>query len=258
MRRYVLAALTVCAVGISGLVPTWAVEPASNAQQALEQAASQQKYAFIVFYKDDGPATRAVAQVVADGVSKRQDRAALVYVQLTNPIDKAVVDRFDVSRAPMPLTLTVAPNGAITGAFPQQVTDEQLAGAFVTPAMAACMNSMQRGRLVFLCVQTTPQPQIPTGISDFVADPQFKDRSDVVLLHAADPAEADLVAELQLNTTATNPTDAVFFAPPGVLVGKFSRATTKAELAAALHKAGKCCDDPNCKHAKGQSPSGVR
>jgi hypothetical protein len=35
-----------------------------------------------------------------------------------------------------------------------------------------------------------------------------------------------------------------------VLVGKFGPAVTKDEIAAALHAAGKCCNDPNCKHNK--------
>ena len=43
----------------------------------------------------------------------------------------------------------------------------------------------------------------------------------------------------------------VFLAPPAVLVGKFASTATKAEMTAALHAAGKCCDDPNCKHGHG-------
>ena len=36
-------------------------------------------------------------------------------------------------------------------------------------------------------------------------------------------------------------------------VGKFGPASTKNEIAAALHQAGKCCNDPNCKHARGNT-----
>jgi hypothetical protein len=32
------------------------------------------------------------------------------------------------------------------------------------------------------------------------------------------------------------------------MVGKFPATATKAQLASELHAAGKCCDDPNCKH----------
>jgi hypothetical protein len=40
----------------------------------------------------------------------------------------------------------------------------------------------------------------------------------------------------------------VVLAPPGVLVGKFPASATSDQIGAALHAAGKCCNDPNCKH----------
>lgn len=44
----------------------------------------------------------------------------------------AVIDRFAVHRA-MRLNLAGAPNGTITGDFPENATDKALADAFVTP-----------------------------------------------------------------------------------------------------------------------------
>ena len=221
---------------------------ASAAQQALAEAAAQGRYAYIVFYRADDEATRAMAQIVAASAAERAQTVTPVYISLADMAERPLVEHFAVGRAPMPMTIVTAPNGAVTGAFPQRVTAEQLAGAFVTPAMSACMKSMQQGRLVFLCLQTTPQPVVPGGINEFAADPQFKNRVDVVLVQAADPAEAQLLAELQLNAAQPAQANTVFFAPPGVLVGKFGLLSTKAEVAAALHKAGKCCDDPHCKH----------
>jgi hypothetical protein len=42
----------------------------------------------------------------------------------------------------------------------------------------------------------------------------------------------------------------VVLAPPGVLVGKYPAGVTKDQIGAALHAAGKCCNDPNCIHNK--------
>lgn len=221
--------------------------PAVGSQQVLATSAEQGKFTFIVFYRDDNDVTRAMANAVNESVAKRTDRAVATFVQITNPAEQAIVKQFDVSRAPMPMTLVTAPNGAITGVFPQKVADEQMATAFVTPAMTHCMKGMQDGKLVFLCVQSTPQPTVPQAVNEFLADPQFKDRTKVVLVQAADPAEAQLLGELEVGAAA-NQASTVFFAPPGVLVGKFGAVSTKAEIATALHKAGKCCEDPNCKH----------
>lgn len=253
-RRTFYAAAAMAAAAFAKSISLYAQAPAADAaansaQQAQAQAAGQGKYAFIVFYREDNDAARAMAQAVAALTAERSNSAVAIYVQITNPADQAIVKQYDVARAPMPLTLVTAPNGAITGMFPQRVTAEQLAGSFVTPAMSHCMRSMQQGRLVFLCSQTTSQRLVPQGVADFLTDPHFKDRTDVVYVQVADPAEAELLAELAFQGQTDQPNTA-FFAPPGALVGKFGPASRKEEIAAALHKAGKCCDDPNCKHGQ--------
>lgn len=227
----------------------------SAAQQALAQAASQSKFSYIVFYRQDDELTRAMAQVVNGAAAKQPQAVAPTFVQITNPAEAAVVQQFNMARAPMPLTLVTAPNGAVTGVFPQRVAEQQLAETFVTPAMSHCMKAMQEGKMVFLALQTTPQTTVPPGVAEFLVDPQFKDRTTVVPVQAADQAEAQLLAELQIGTAANQPST-VFFAPPGVMVGKFGLVSSKAEIAAALHKAGQCCEDPNCKHNHATKPGG--
>jgi hypothetical protein len=220
---------------------------ATQAQDVLAAAASEHKFTFLVFYKDNGPATQAMAQSVKKGVGARDDRAKFAFVNVTNPAEKTLVDRFGVSRAPMPITVAVAPNGALTRLTPNSITDEQIEQSFVTPAMSRCMKSMQEGRLVFLCIQSGPQPKLPLGVANFINDPEFKDRVVVVPVSSTDRNEAELVRQLEADVAIKGATT-VFLAPPGVLVGKFGATATKEHLAAALHKAGHCCDDPNCKH----------
>lgn len=227
---------------------------ASQGQQALAAAAAEQRYTFLVFYKDNDPTTRAMAQTVKNGVESRSDRATWTYVHATNPAEKVLVDRFGVGRAPMPLTVAVAPNGAMTKLTPTSITDQQIEQSFVTPSMAHCMKSMQDGRLVLVCIQSNPQPVIPPGVRDFANDPEFKNRVAVVPVHTGNPVEAELVRQLEADSLTKGATT-VFLAPPGVLVGKFGPTATKDQLAVALHKAGQCCDDPNCKHNQANQPA---
>jgi len=109
------------------------------------------------------------------------------------------------------------------------------------------MKSLQDGRLLLACVHPGPRPTIPTGVVNFANDPEFKNRVAVVPVQANDPAEVELVRQLEVDSLTKGGTT-VFMAPPGVLVGEFGPTTTKEQLAVALHKAGQCCDDPNCKH----------
>lgn len=224
---------------------------AGPAQQILSAAAGAQKYTFVVFFKDNSSATQAMIRTVQQGVQSRGGRASMALVDVNNPADKAVVARFNVARAPMPLTIAVAPNGAMTGLSPIKISDEQLAKALVSPQAAVCIKSMQDGHLVFACVQTSAQPVLPQGVKEFCDDPQFKGRAVVTFLRANDPAEADFLRQLEVTQAPTT----VLLAPPGVVVGRFNLATAKEQLAAALHQAGKCCDDPNCKHGQHGSQS---
>lgn len=239
---------------------------ASQAEAALEKAAADGKYTFLVFYKTNDAATQAMSATLKEGLSTRGEIATGAYVQVGQPGEQALVDRFDVSRAPMPMTIAVAPNGAITGMFAQKLTADGVENSFVTPTMTKCMKSLQEGKLVFVCVQGPAKAASPASLKDFQADPHFKDRLVAFSMLAADPAEGKFLKQMQIDTSKAKGTTTVLLAPPGVLVGKFDEFASKDDIAAALAKAGKCCEDPNCKHHQHQPaprtatppPRGVR
>jgi hypothetical protein len=73
------------------------------------------------------------------------------------------------------------------------------------------------------------------------------------------PDEARLLKQMQVDPRQVRTPLAALLAPPGVLIGKYNTTATKDEVAAALHKAGKCCNDPNCRHgASTQRPANSR
>jgi hypothetical protein len=93
---------------------------------------------------------------------------------------------------------------------------------------------------------------LPAGAGVFAAHPDFQARTTTVNVELNDPAEGRFLADMQINQQNASDAALVIMAPPGVLVGKFASATTKDQIVAKLHAAGKCCDDPNCKHNKAQ------
>ena len=243
-------------LAIQGLISTFslAAEPL-KAQQALDESAEQQKYTFLLFHRADNQATRAMAQALQAGLAQRSDDARICYVSVSDPAEQAIVKRFGVARAPLPFTLAVAPNGAVTALISQKNTDAQIASAFVTAGMAECMKAMQDRKLVLVCVQTIERSQTPAAVVEFQNDPEFKDRLKVISIQSSDRAEAPFLKQMEIEPASLKQTAVVFLAPPAVLVGKFTTSATKAEMAAALHAAGKCCEDPNCKHNHGPQAS---
>jgi hypothetical protein len=220
----------------------------SAAHRVLEQASRESKFTFLVFYKTDTPAVRAMVKIAKDGVAKRHDKAVVGIVQITDPAEKLLVDQFDVARSVMPLTMAIAPNMAITGVFSKELKDEHLDEAIVTPTMTRCMKSLQGGKLVFVCLTAAEKDPAPPCVKAMQTDPEFSERVAVVSLDVRNADEARFLKQMQVDPRKVRTPVAALLAPPGLLIGKYDGAATKDEVAADLHKAGKCCDDPNCKH----------
>lgn len=259
MRRF-LTALILALLPLGG-IHSASAQQTGGAQAVLQQCSAQQKYAFLLFYRDDNAVTRSMAQSVQASLSGHADRATVAHVSVTNPAEQAIIQQFGVARAPLPLVLAVAPNGAITAMASQKISPQQVAAAFVTPRAADCMKAMQDRKLVMVCVSSSARTATPAVVGEFQADPEFKDRIRVISVQANDPAEAQFLQQIEIDPAAMKGSEIVFLAPPAVLVGKFTSTATKAELVAALNEAGKCCDDPNCKHKGPQAtktPSNTR
>lgn len=242
-----------CAVGtlLVGLTSAANVAAQQVAHSSVRrpQAAAEQPYAFLVFYKHNDGATQAMASALQEALATRADQATVKYVQVGDPAQQALVEQYDVARAPMPLTVAVAPNGAITGMFAKQVTPQKIAGAFVTPTMMFTMKSLQQGKLVLVSAHGSANAPAPPAIGELQADPEFKGRVASVAMQVSDPREAKFAQQMKLDPQAAD-TRTVVIAPPGVMVGQFRANASKEAIVTALAKAGKCCDDPNCKRKR--------
>jgi len=214
---------------------------------AIEHAARANKYLFVLFYKTEDEATQAMRKVFDHAVKKVVEKADSVQINVTDSSEKGIVEKLGVDRAPMPLVLALAPNGAVTGGFPKKVEEQQLLNAFATPCLAKCLKVLQEGKVVFLCIQnkeTRSNDDAMKGVKDFKADARFAELTEIVTLDPSDKAEAKLVSDLQIDPNVKEATT-VFLAPPGAVIGKFTGATTKEKLTAALTAAmssgGGCC-----------------
>ena len=220
----------------------------STAEQRLSQAAAEDRYSFVLFYKTNDAATQAMHRTLKQVLSQSHPESVIVGVSLTDAAEARLVKQFGVMRAPMPLTLALAPNGAITGSFPQKVAAADVQQAFVTRAMADAMKSLQERKLVFICVSQSQTARLPAAIAEFQADPRYQKRLTMISVLATDASERPLLEQLKISPESVRGVTTALLAPPAVLVGRFEASASKQQIAAALVEASKCCDDPNCKH----------
>ncbi len=219
---------------------------AGPGQRAVETAASNNQFSFILFYRGNDAATQNMHGVLKSTLANRID-AVIIPVQIGNTADQALVKQFDATRTPMPAVAILAPNGAICSVFPQRVSKQQLTASIVSPGQAECLKALQDNKIVLLCAQPDANAVIPIGVRQFQADKLYVSRTKVITVQANDPAEAKFLQQLRVRTD--QPTSLVtFMAPPGVMLGVFNANVTHDILAQKLAAAGKCCDDENCKH----------
>lgn len=215
------------------------VEGSGKGMEAIKQAGEAGKYLFLFFSKTDNDQTRAMRKVFDKAMEKVADRAQGVAIDVTDPSERAVVAKFDVGRAPMPLVLAMAPNGAITGGFPTKFEEQELLDAFATPCTQKAIKQLQEGKLVFVCVQndkTKSNDAAMQGIREFKADARFASATEIVMLDPADSAEASFLADLKIDPQ-TDEAVTAFLVPPGSAIAEYKGATDKAELVTAIQKA---------------------
>ena len=219
---------------------------ASKPEQAIKAAVQEGKLIYLVFYKELDAATKSVVETVM-AASLRIDGTSYATVRISDPSERVVAEKYEVTRAPMPMVIGVHPNGAVTGYFHSKVSEAELAKCVVSPKKAECMKALQQNQLVLICLQTQAQQVIPQGVRELQSDPHFAKRTQVVTVSLNDPAELSFLSGMEVDPKKDTAMT-VFLAPPGAMVGKFATTATKNDLAAKLAEAGKCCDDKNCKH----------
>ncbi|MBN72769.1 MULTISPECIES: hypothetical protein [Gimesia] len=220
----------------------------SRAESSRATASQQNKYTFIMFYKDQDDATKSMWNTLSQNLNGKKETTSFVAVNTNDPKEQKIIEEYGVSRAPMPLTLAVAPNGAITGSFVKQINDDYIQQAFVSATKARCMLNLQSRKMVLLCVNPGGNTGVPAGVEAFKAIPCYKDVVEVVTVDRSAPGEGDFLKELEV--PASQESSIVFMAPPGVMIGQYSGKVTSQQLIAELKKAGKSCGVEGCKHCK--------
>lgn len=216
---------------------------------ALAKAANHDRYAYVFFWKTEGETTTRKQAAFAAAMASLADRADAISVRVNDASEKPTVDAFKVSRAPMPLVLAIAPNGAVTKAWPLDFDAAAAADGIVSPGMASCLKELQADKMVLVSLQnaeTAHAAAATEAIDGFLADERFANVAARVVIDPADPAEAKFVADLQVSPT-TDTTVTVLLAPPGSPVATFPGAVSTADIVAKVIDASKgCCPGGKC------------
>ncbi|MDD2714938.1 MAG: hypothetical protein PHW04_03470 [Candidatus Wallbacteria bacterium] len=220
---------------------------------AVQKASSAGKYLFAFFFSEDTDEVKRLREVFLTAAKTAADRANSVEINIKDSAEISVVKKFGVDRAPMPLVLVLAPNGAVTGGFPTKFNSEQILGSFVSPCMEKCLKALQDQKLVLLSVhnsKTKSNDAAMKGVSDFISDPLYSAATVNIILDPADTREISFMTQLKIEYKGGEAVT-VFLGPPGAVIAAFPGATDKdmlvKALTAAMSSCGSGCGSGGCK-----------
>lgn len=256
MIRHVRPVFAVLAIG---LLTLWGQKSdadndtpvnSSPAQVAIQKAAANHQFSYVVVFKEKDDATKKMKAIAVDTGASLKGQVAVVEVNKNESAESSFIAEYDLSRMPMPLMFVVAPNGAVTGAFPLKVTAEELRGTLVSPATANCLKAAQEGKLCLLSVEPEKKNAIvltnAAAFASFAADSRFKDATAIVNVSSADPHETAFLETIEAFSQIDQPVT-LFLAPGGQVIGKYVGAVSKDQLVSDLEKAqNSCCPGGKC------------
>lgn len=226
-----------------GLLAAIAIIPsicsAATLTEQVEAAAKSGKYTYVMFYRANDTATQKMANTIQTHVTDTGEKTTWVTVNVRDRKEASLVKRFDASRIPLPAVFGVAPNGAVTGVFPQKVDQAQLTSAILTPNYSEMVKALQNQKIAVVSMLPTADAVAPGGVSELQKNPAFKGKLHEITAVATDSAEAEFFRRMQVDTNMQAPV-VLMFAPPGTHLGTFEANVSGDELAQELHKSGKC------------------
>jgi hypothetical protein len=216
----------------------------SHAAAALQSAMDQKKYLFVSFSKAGDPKGEEIRKTFADAQSSLSQKAIFYTADVADPKEQVLVTKYQVSRAPLPLTIAFAENGAIVKAFPGKTMGrDELEKSFVSPKMAEVQKGFQDRKIILLCTQgkSTQHNAESLGAARELAQDE-KNAKAINLMEVApeDTASADLLKQLKVDSTLKEATVFVLI-PPSTLAGKVEGATTKDALWKVVLKGVSSC-----------------
>lgn len=228
---------------------------AMDVTTAIEKASKDGQFLMLTFYEKSDPAFKEMSDVIKKFIKSKKNKVNFYNAKISKKPNQELADKYGVLKSHLPIVLVLAPNGAITGGFPNKVTTEKLKQCTsVSDLVLKTLKPLQEQKIVLVALQnksTKFNAQSLKGVKDFASDPQYSKFTDVVVADPAALGSADFIKQSRLISPLTEATVVVLL-PPGqigkVLTGKL----TKADVLGALQSctSGGCgsgCSDQRYK-----------
>ena len=207
-----------------------------SANKAIAQAQQNGDFLYMLFYEKKDDSFQEMQKTV-QSFSKNSAKAIKTYTALTTDIKESdVIQKYGINRVSLPVLLAFAPNGAITGGFPQKVTEKQLSSCMVSRLIMNVLKSVQAQKIALVLLQNknTKFNTETTNVADeFSKDERLIGYVDIIKQDPNDGEIKDFLTQCKIES-ATKEATTVLIVPPGKIGGVYSGKVTKEILIAGL------------------------
>jgi hypothetical protein len=224
-------------------------ESPATAAKAIELAQTRQQYLFLMFYDKQDDSYQQMEETITN-FQRRSSEAIQFYKALTTDLKEAdIVKRYGISRAPLPVVLAFAPNGAVTGGFPQKISNEQLEKYIVPELIMNILKSVQANKVALVVLKnsnTKFNNEVTAAANDFSKDERLNGFVDIIQQNPKQSEINDFLNQCKLDNNITEAA-VVLIVPPGKIGGVYSGKMTKETLIAGLAS----CSGGGCASGRG-------
>ena len=214
-----------------------------SADDAIDQAQQNGDFLCVQFYEKKDDTFKQMRKTV-QVFSKNSAKTIRMYDALTTDgKETEAIQKYGINRAPLPVLLVFAPNGAVTGGFPQKVTEEQLSSSMVPKLIMDILKTVQARKIALVLLQnskTKYNAETALTADEFARDPRLNGYVDIIKQDPSDEEIKDFLKQCNIANT-TEEAATVLVVPPGQIGGVYSGKTTKNTLIAGLASCSSGC-----------------
>ena len=217
-----------------------------STQEAFNTAQKSHQFLCILFYDKKDENYRAMENEMTNFVKKSPQKILTYQVVTTNPKETDTIAKYRINQAPLPVLLVFAPNRAVTGGFPQRVSEEQLTKCLVSDLMMNILKPIQDGKITLVLLQnkkTKFNKESTAAANEFSKETGIKGNVAIV---KADPNEPQNQEFWRRYIPETELSEAVIISIlstgqiAGIYKGKTSKEALLEGITSALNSRG-CC-----------------
>jgi competence protein ComGC len=209
---------------------------AVTAQEAIVNANKSGLTVFLVI-TDPGNTNTQQALDIANQAHTQYQKSEVIQMNRSDAANQALVAKYGVSKAPLPLILVIASNGVVTGGFASyQATADLLISVVPSPVKADVMKALSDGKSVFLVVSSKNMKEKDEVMNTCQqACIEMQNNTKLIALDLNDQKEKAFITEMKIDPAITSPQTFVINSK-GQITGTFNDDVNTTELVATAKK----------------------